>query len=326
VTTDLGMDLDTYKNKMKEYTCALIGLGAISSKHIRVLNSLNCKIKGVVIRSNRKINLEEFGIEKKYSSIEEISKDDVDFIMILVSAENNLEVLKKYIPLKKPIFIEKPVAFNSKDLDEILSNYHNASKPLMIGMNRRFYSVFHKGLEYLNNNNKKLESILIEAPERFLDINKSKFSQKIKDNWMFANSIHCIDLLRFFSGDIKEIMVNSNSKKNQYHAIGKSVNGINFTYISNWRSPGTWKITLYSDEIRIEFNPLEIGKIIEKGSEKEIIPDTIDIEYKSGFYNQMKYFLNCVELKKEPEWPASNLTDHKKTLELIEKIYLENKK
>ena len=32
-----------------------------------------------------------------------------------------------------------------------------------------------------------------------------KFNDRIRKNWMFANSIHSVDLIRFFGGDVKKM-------------------------------------------------------------------------------------------------------------------------
>jgi len=69
------------------------------------------------------------------------------------------------------------------------------------------------------------------------------------------------------------------------------------------------------------FNPLENGKIITKDHIKEITPSKNDIKFKPGFYLQLKYFLDHVLKNHEFPWPCSDLEDHRKSLELIEKIY-----
>jgi len=307
---------------------ALIGFGDISEKHISVFHEFGCEIDGVLVQ-NSDVYVEKskkFGISKFYKTLDEIENSDCDFISIMSSAENNCKLLKSVIPFKKPIFIEKPVGFSVQEIDEVIHLNQKFQLPIMVGMNRRFYSIFHTALDYLKLNNKKIDSIFVEAPERFSDINKSKFSDNIKKHWMFTNSIHCVDLIRFFSGNIKEITSYSNPSKFVFNAIGLSEKNIPFMYNSNWSSPGNWSITIYSDNTRIMFNPLENGKIITNDHTKEITPSKNDIKFKPGFYLQLKYFLDHVIKNHEFPWPCSNLEDHRKSLELIEKIFLQNNK
>ena len=301
----------------------LIGFGDISSKHIQVLNELNCEIVGIFSRDYAYAKLEgkKLGITKIFQTIEEAMTLDCDFFVIMTSAEHNCNVLKQFIPLKKPILIEKPVGFSSKELDDVIKLNKNFSTPVMVGANRRFYSIFHLALDYLTSKNLKINSIYVEAPERLSDISKEKFSSNTKKHWMFVNSIHCIDIIRFFSGDIETISSFSNPSELAFNAIGVSKKNIKFMYNSNWLSPGTWSVTIYADNTRIVFNPLENCKIFTKDSVKEIIPSEKDIKFKPGFYFQLKHFLENVVMKNQFIWPCSDLDDHKKSLELIEKIY-----
>ena len=305
---------------------ALIGFGDISEKHISVLHEFGCEIDGVLVQNSDAYveKRKKFGISKFYKTLDEIENSDCDFISIMASAENNCKLLKSVIPFKKPIFIEKPVGFSSQEIDEVIHLNQKFQLPIMVGMNRRFYSIFHTALDYLKSNNKKIDSVFVEAPERFSDINKPKFSNNIKRHWMFSNSIHCIDLIRFFSGNIKEITSYSNPSKFVFNAIGISEKNIRFMYNSNWSSPGNWSVTIYADNTRIVFNPLENGKIITKDFIKEITPSKNDIKFKPGFYLQLKYFLDHVLKNHEFPWPCSDLEDHKKSLELIEKTFFSN--
>jgi len=300
-----------------------IGLGDIAQKHIEVLKNIDCKVAGVLTRNYEKTleKANQLGIEKVYKSINEISSNDCDFFMILTSPENNGTILKNILQFKKAILVEKPVSFSSKDIDDIIESNTKYKTPIMVGMNRRFYSVFHKGLEYLKMKDKKIDSIVIEAPEKIEQIKQSrKFSKLVIENWMFCNSIHCIDLIRFFGGDVEKIETNSNPTKNVYNAVGHCEKDIEFTYISNWYSPGSWSVTLYADDIRITFNPLEKGIILKNNIKEEIFPSPEDIKFKPGFYGQLQHFMKNV-INNKNSWPSSNLEDHRESIRLVEEIY-----
>jgi len=302
----------------------LIGLGDIAQKHIEVMRKLDCEIIGVLGRDyeKTKTNAKKFEIKNVHKSFDDISKDDCDFFTILTNPENTGKLLKKIIPFKKAILVEKPVSLSSNDVEEIIELNKNYKTPIMVSMNRRFYSIFHKGLDYLKKSNKKINSIVIEAPERINDIREStKFSDLVKKNWMFCNSIHCVDLIRFFGGDVEKIETNSDPNRLLYSAIGHCQNNIEFTYISNWKSPGSWSITLYADDVRITFNPLEKGVILKNNVKEEIEPSQEDIKFKPGFYDQLQYFLKNVVTENNDLWPASNLEDHKKSIKLVEEIF-----
>jgi predicted dehydrogenase len=301
----------------------LIGFGDIAEKHVPVLRELGCEITGLITKNYEKAleKAKKFEIPCVYKSIEEIPSNACDFFMVLTSADMIAPTLKKVIPLKKPILTEKPVGLSTNEIQEVLDIHGNFKTPVMVGVNRRFYSIFHQALRFLKDKDKPLEAIKIEAPERLSNINNPKFNDVIRKNWMFANSIHCVDLIRFFCGDVKELQVNSNPTKFLFSSLGTSINDINFTYVSNWKSTGYWTVTMYADDVKIVFSPLEKGKIIEKNKETEILPSVEDIKFKPGFYFQLSHFLKNLQSAHEWAWPASDLNDHKKTLNLIEQIY-----
>jgi len=301
----------------------IIGFGYIAEKHVQVLNSFNCKVVGIYTRTyaNTIKQAKKLGIKTVFKTFDEIYDADFDFFTLAVSAENNEKILKKVIPFGKPILAEKPAAFGSEKVKKLIKMSKNHCSPIMIGVNRRFYSVFHKALDYLNTKDKKLNSIAIEAPERFSDINLPKFSNFVRKNWMYANPVHCIDLIRFFAGNVKELKTNSIPRKNFYNAIGQSDKNIQFSYLSDWKSLGSWSVTLYSDDTRIVFNPLEQGTIIEKNKKRTLTPSTFDLKYKPGFHEQLKYFLENPLKNKKIKWPASDLSDHLQTIDLVERIF-----
>jgi len=301
----------------------LIGFGDIAPKHLEVLKNKNCDVVGLITKNKERgiQKARKYKIEHTYDSIAEINPEGVDFFVVMVDPESTSNVLTELIPLKKPILVEKPVSFGSKKLVNIINLKNKHDCPVMVAMNRRFYSIFHKGIEFLKERNKELDAISVEAPERFSDIIKPKFSNTTRKNWMFCNPIHCIDLLRFFGGDVVKIHSNPDPKKYLFNAIGTLSNDIKFNYVSNWRSPGSWGVTLYAEEIRITFNPLEKGIINENGKITEIMPDKEDILFKPGFSSQLEYFIEYLVKQKKFVNPICDLEDHKKTLELIEKIH-----
>ena len=302
---------------------ALIGFGDIAPKHLEVLKNHNCDVTALVTkkRENAIQKASKYNFPVTYDSIFDIPIDSVDFFLLMVSPEFTSDVLRKLIPLKKPILVEKPVSFGTKQISELIELKNKYNCPIMVGMNRRFYSIFHQGLEFLKEKNKKLDVISIEAPERFSDIMLPKFNEITRQNWMFCNSIHCIDLIRFFGSDVKEIKLNSLPEKYFFNAIGTLDNNTKFSYISNWKSPGSWNVTLYAESIRITFNPLEKGIINENGKITEILPTQQDISFKPGFDLQLEYFIKYLVKKNKIIFPMCSLEDHKKTLELIENLF-----
>ncbi len=131
----------------------IIGAGNIAKEHLKVINDISYfKIYGIYSRTSIKSNRlsKIYNIKNVYEKIEDALLDkDIDADLILVSASQTFQVLKKIIPSKKPFFVEKPAGKNfqeSGNLVKLTNKYKNLN---MVGYNRRFYSLFEKGLNLI---------------------------------------------------------------------------------------------------------------------------------------------------------------------------------
>ena len=311
---------------MSKIGLGVIGLGYIFKEYLKVISMIkDYEIIGGITKSN--IKAKNFAKLKSnfvvYNDLNEMMSDyRITAVLVLVNPQETFNVLKKIIPYQKFIFVEKPIGLNFNETKKIKSLFLKYKTPNMIGFNRRFYSVFKKGLKIINSKG-GVHSILIEGHERFWKVDKKR-NKKILDNWVYANSSHTIDLLRFFGGEFNEVYsfkktINEKNGDN-FTMILKSKKNILATYISNWYSPGGWSVKLFGNGITVVFDPLENGYILNKKFEKKYIePSNYDKDYKPGFYQQMIFFKSLIKNNKL-SWPAQDIVDAFKTVSLIKKI------
>lgn len=306
---------------MSKINLGIIGAGYIANEHLKVLNEIDAvNVKGLASRTyTRAKHLAKiYNIEKTYVDIDSlINECELDGIMILVSVDQIFEVTNKLIPLKIPLFIEKPAGLNPSETKKLATKADNFGTKNMVGYNRRYYSIFEKGIDIIKSSGKLL-GVQIEGHERLWKIPKNKFSKKVKENWIYANSTHTIDLLRFFGGEIKSS-----------YSLKKSINEINGdqftsaiefksgtlgTYISNWFSPGGWSVKLYGEGVSVLFSPLEKGIWTNSNFEKfDILPDKRDTVFKPGFFAQAESFIDLI-INGSLEYPGQNLEGAYKTM------------
>ena len=305
----------------------IIGAGHIANEHLKVLNEISSiNIKGLTSRtySRAKQLATNYNIEKTYVDIDSlINECELDGIMILVSADQIFDVTNKLIPLKIPLFIEKPAGLNPSETKKLATKANNYKTKNMVGYNRRFYSIFQKGIDIIKSSGKLL-GVQIEGHERFWKIPINNFSSEIKENWIFANSTHTIDLLRFFGGEIKtSFSLNKSINEvngDQFTSSIEFKSGALGTYISNWLSPGGWSVKLYGEGVSVIFSPLEKGTWTNSDFQTfDILPDEIDINYKPGFFAQANSFINLI-VNNALNYPAQNLEGAYKTMLLAEKM------
>ena len=265
----------------------------------------------------------DYQIEHVCNNVYElIEKCVVDALLVFVSADQIFSLTEELIPQQIPLFIEKPPGLVPEQTNTLskLAEKHGTNN--MVGYNRRFYSIFHKGIKTIEKSGRLL-GISVEGHERFWKIANRK-PQNILDNWLYANSTHTIDLLRFFGGEIKDIITFTKILKekngDQFVASLEFDSGSLGTYTSHWFSPGGWSVKLYGVGVTVEYNPLERGIWFNTDfQENEIIPDEVDLKFKPGFYRQMEAFIKMVSTEKLV-WPGMDLDDSFKTMELAKKF------
>jgi len=317
---------------MSNLNLGIIGAGYIAEEHLKAIK----QIDGMSVEMIFSRTIEKSATLSRKYNIPLVCHDFNDFkknikkidgILILVSVENMFEITKLLIPFKTPLFIEKPPALALDQINDLISLADNYKTPNMVGFNRRFYSIYDKGLRIIHEHGGLL-GLSIEGHERFWKI-KDTITAEVRDKWLFANSSHTIDLIDFFGGDLAEIKILSDSLEenhgDQFVALMKYKSGAIGTYTSHWYSPGGWSVSLYGDGVTVVYKPLESGKWIDKNfNEHEIKPSEYDLDLKEGFYQQMLTFKDLIQNGKL-NWPAVSIKDSLPTMKNIEKFYLDYK-
>ena len=192
----------------------------------------------------------------------------------------------------------------------------------MVGYNRRFYSIFHKGIDIIRKHGDLL-GIRVEGHERFWKL-ADQLKEPVRSQWIYANNTHTIDLLRFFGGEPLGVSAISRNKieKNgdQFAAVMEFPSGAIGHFVAHWYSPGGWGVVLYGQGVTVEFKPLETGRWIDQQFNiHDILPDEVDNKYKAGFYAQMQAFGAMVRSGQLP-WPGEDLESSYKTMLLAQSI------
>lgn len=136
---------------------------------------------------------------KASTDINEALNDHSDTVVI--ATQHDLHASQAILALNsgKHVFVEKPLALNAKDVDDLEKSHKASGKILMVGYNRRFSPHIIKIKELLS---KKF------MPKTFImtmnagEIPKEHWTQdpKIGGGRIIGEACHYIDLMRFLSG------------------------------------------------------------------------------------------------------------------------------
>lgn len=304
---------------------AIVGAGNIVEEYLKVINDLNIinvsyifsKTEKKILKKKEKYNIGNHSTSfKEFSNFLKINKPDG--IIIAVSVNEMFDMVKNILPFKIPLLIEKPPCLSSQELKSLIKISKKYQTNNMIALNRRYYSHF---IDFFKNlKNKKIDSIYIEGHENIWKIKHSKF---IINKWLFANSIHTLDLLFYFTSSTPKKITLTKIKNQKYLNFNCSIlfkNNIFCNYTSNWNNYGRWSVTINVRDDKYVFQPLESGvKIKRNGSVLNLNTSNYDKKYKPGFYNQINAFVNLIKNKRN-QWPDVNLSDLTSIFSLIKKI------
>jgi predicted dehydrogenase len=306
----------------------VIGAGRIAEKHLEVLAALeDVRIAGIASRRRDPAErlAARFGAGCVAADLDELcARAAPDALLVLVSAASmravGLEALRRGLPC----FLEKPAGLAPEETLELAQAAARSGAPSMVGYNRRFYSVFHAGLERLRRHGGVL-GIAVEGHERIGAVRAAgRHPPQVLDAWIFANATHTIDLLRLFGGEIAELHPLAarvrEPRGDQFAAAMRFAGGALGTYQAHWLSPAGWRVALFGDGIEVEFEPLESGRWRgADGAGGAIEPSAEDARFKPGFYGQMRAF--CALARGAPTaWPAADLAEAHRTMLLAQSL------
>ena len=312
---------------MKKIKVGIIGAGWVARRHLEVSRAVKgIEIVGIASRTKSKaaVLAREFKTRVFADAKGLWAETKPDALMILVSPDQTYRVASSLIPLGLPLFIEKPAGMTPRENSKLARLAKKYKTKALVGYNRRFYSIFHKGLSIIKKHGPLL-GVLVEGNERIWRVRGAKrYSAKILANWIFVNGTHTIDLLRFFGGEIEEVKsVSARHKEkrgDQFSASLKFKSGALGHYLAHWHSPAGWRVVLYGNGVTVKFDPLEKGVWVDKNfKEHTILPEACDVRFKPGFFRQMEAFGRLVKSSVR-EWPMLDLEGSYKTMLLAKEI------
>jgi predicted dehydrogenase len=315
---------------MSTQRIALVGYGAIAVHHIAAFRQLGAEIVASCNRSEarRQQALKEAGMPMVYSDpVEMVEKERPEGVVVCASVLSLFDVASRLIPLGVPLLLEKPPGTSLAEARELSRMAARHGTRVMVGLNRRFYSVYHKALAILGGR-EAVTAVAVEwseDPARMLEVGHPPSVLPLLN---YANSLHGIDLLTFFAGPIPSPVVwgrnldtGASCLRWQMSLDGVSAHGVRTRFDSSWDVPGRWRLVVDAPGARFVSAPLEQVQLLQKGRPaQEIVPDAEDAVLKPGFHGQADCFLRLVAGHAPVKWPACSLEEACQSMLLAEAL------
>ena len=226
----------------------------------------NSELVAVMRRSGElaKDYAERHGVAKWYDDADALISDpEIDAIYIATPPNSHKEYTIKAARAGKPVYVEKPMALNWEECQEMIAVCKQAKVPLYVAYYRRALEPFLKIKELLNQR--------LIGDIRFVTIKHyQKESENQKDSWrtnpeiaggglLFDMGSHTLDILDYLLGPIKEAKGFASNQGGNY-AAEDMVTGT-FLFESGVHGVGNW---CFSANENVEINEIvgNKGKIV----------------------------------------------------------------
>ena len=315
----------------------IIGCGFMGKVHANCYRALqDVKVIGVSdIRQDRAKEIANLTGARVFGNADElINNKEIDAIGVFLLTHLHKELVIKSAQAKKHIFCEKPFALTVKDAEEMIKEAKKAKIKLMIGMVLRFWPEY---IEFKRIVDSKIYGRLATltctrlGSRPIFGWDKWYFDPKRSGGAALDLHIHDTDYIYYLLGKPKSVC-SLRKKSNQgmeyisttYNYEGAIVNAEggwveqSFGFIQAIRG-------VFEDGTVLEYNSKNQPLIIYRRDKAELVNiskpkvDCIDtggnISERGGYYNEVKYWVECLQNDKYPERVTPE--DAKASLEIV---------
>lgn len=250
---------------MRDVSVAIVGAGGMAREHAKAFAALpNVKVTGLMSRTRAKADAlaAELGIAVVADSIAELrDRTNADLVIIAVPELAANPVAMEAFTHPWAVLMEKPAGYDLTDAEKIAAAARGRHTPVMVGLNRRFYSSALTIKADLETRPGERRFIHVQDQQSYAEARRYNHPPQVVEKFMYANSIHLIDLIPFFArgavrrvepvtpwrGEDTEIML----------AYIEFDSGDTALYEGLWKGPGPWAANISTIGKRWIMQPLE---------------------------------------------------------------------
>ena len=304
----------------------IIGSGYMAREYLRAAKIVKDVEITTLISRNKltaKSLAKEFAVPMVLNRIDDIKFSQVDVLVICVSETSTLEVVAECLSLGVPLLVEKPLGLT---LSEALLLEHKAltsSIPVFVALNRRFYASTLCVMRELDELSSKRYVHVVDQ-EDTIAAKAAGVSQRVVENWSFANSIHIIDYISFLCrGEPKLLSKDRIDLSSQAFIVKAEIEfslGDFASYMCYWNAPAGWRVDINVEDTAWQLAPLENARRRELQDRKYVdySLDVLDLEYKPGLVRLLE---DVVKFMNGNSHSLVSIVEGNRTMRLIEMIY-----
>lgn len=312
---------------MRSITVAIVGAGSMAREHIRAFGALpGVKVAGIHSRTRERAAAlaAEFDLAVVADGIPQLkAQTGADLVIVAVPEIAANAVAKACFAEDWAVLLEKPAGFDLADAQDIAAAAAKRPRPVLVGFNRRFYASTMTVRADLDSRDER-RFIHIQDQQSFAEARRYNHPEPVVQKFMYANSIHVIDLIPALGRgeivDVKPVMPWKGEATEIVLAHIAFESGDSALYEGLWQGPGPWACSVSTPSRRWVMQPLERASFQNAGERKQnpVEPDRADSDFKAGFLRQAEAVL--ARLRGEPS-KAVDIAESLRTMRLIHRIF-----
>lgn len=150
----------------------------------------------------------KYGFSHSTTDYKEILKDEeVDTLLITTRHDLHAQMVIEGLQAGKNVFVEKPLALNNGELQQIIEVYERSDKTLTVGFNRRFSPHMEKIKRLVGDSQM---NVIATMNAGFIPANVWVHDMKTGGGRIIGEACHYIDLISFLTGSkVKAVCMNA---------------------------------------------------------------------------------------------------------------------
>lgn len=312
----------------KDISVAIVGAGSMAREHIRAFASLEgVKVSGIYSRTTARAEAlaKEFAIPHVTDSVEALyARTRADLVVQTVPELAARAVATAVLAHPWAVLMEKPAGYDLADAHAIAGLAAGHTTPVMVGLNRRFYSSTLAIKADLDSRPGEKRFIHVQDQQSYAEARHYKHPEQVVEKFMYANSIHLIDMLNALGrGKVQKVnritpWLGEETRTMLAHIEFDS--GDSGLYEGLWHGPGPWACAVSTDSRRWTMQPLEDAVYQNAGerSRQTVERSELDRNFKAGFVLQAQAAVGRV---RGEDTQIASIEESLRTMHLIHDIF-----
>lgn len=305
----------------KPVRIAILGVGSIARKaYLPLLRTWpGVQITGICSRTTQTVEkvCADWQIDFGTTHLEALLEQNPQAVFVLSPTLKHAEHTQLLLEAGVDVFLEKPATESSHRTWELVELARQKKQILMVGFNRRSALLYRQAKDIFGD--RPIQMCIAEKHR------PSAFHVSLYNNYL-DDTIHQIDLLRFFCGEMEP--QHTTFQMQGGHLVGAASSlalqqGGGIALLQTSLQSGTWqeRLTLHGGGLTVEVDAFRELRVKE-GAKVEVFGRDRPGRWLSGleergFYGEIRQFFDSLQTRQQP---ASDGVNAARTQELVEKL------